>query len=51
MIALGALGFVSHFELEYISGVIHAGMYFVIIVLLAFTSGVILAGLPTETLP
>ncbi|MEL6104885.1 MAG: hypothetical protein AAFU85_02560 [Planctomycetota bacterium] len=51
MIALGAIASSAAFELEYISGVIHAGMYFVVIVLLAFTSGVILAGLPTETLP
>jgi hypothetical protein len=37
--------------LEYFSGVIHAGLYFIAIVLLAFTSGVTLAGLPNELIP
>ncbi|MCO8122906.1 hypothetical protein NHH03_14250 [Stieleria sp. TO1_6] len=51
MIALGALASAGTFELEYFSGVIHAGLYFIVIVLLAFTSGVTLAGLPTELMP
>ncbi|WP_235908897.1 hypothetical protein [Roseiconus nitratireducens] len=51
MIALGALASAGAFELEYFSGVIHAGLYFITIVLLALTSGVVLAGLPHELLP
>jgi hypothetical protein len=51
MIALGALASAGTFELDYFSGVIHAGLYFIVIVLLAFTSGVVLAGLSTELLP
>lgn len=51
MIALGALASAGTFELEYFSGVIHAGLYFIAIVLLAFTSGVTLAGLPYQMLP
>lgn len=51
MIGLGALASAATFELEYFSGVIHAGLYFVAIVLLAFTSGVVLAGIPVELLP
>ncbi len=51
MIGLGALASAGTFELEYFSGVIHAGLYFIVIVLLAFTSGVTLAGLPTDLLP
>lgn len=56
MIALGALASASTFELEFFNGIIHAGLYFIVIVLLAVTSGVVLAGrdgdgtddLPTE---
>ncbi|MCC9600196.1 hypothetical protein LOC67_06460 [Stieleria sp. JC731] len=48
MIALGALASAATFELEYFSGVIHAGLYFICIVLLAFVSGVTLAGAPTD---
>lgn len=48
MIALGALASAGAFELEYFSGIIHAGLYFIVIVLLAFTSGVVLAGLPNK---
>ncbi|MEO1618320.1 MAG: hypothetical protein AAFV88_20885 [Planctomycetota bacterium] len=44
MIALGALASAGTFEIEYFSGVIHAGMYFIAILLLALTSGVMLAG-------
>lgn len=44
MIALGALASAGTFELEYFNGVIHAGMYFVAIILLALASGVTLAG-------
>lgn len=51
MIALGALASAGTFELEFFSGVIHAGLYFIVIVLLALTSGVTLAGLPTQILP
>lgn len=45
MIALGALASAGTFELEFFSGIIHAGLYFIVIVLLALTSGVVLAGL------
>ena len=48
MIALGALASAGTFELEFFNGVIHAGLYFIVIVLLAFTSGVTLAGEPGE---
>ncbi len=51
MIALGAIASAATFELEYFSGVIHAGLYFIAIVLLAFTSGVTLAGMPSELIP
>ena len=51
MIGLGALASSGAFELEYFSGVIHAGLYFVVIVLLAITSGVVLAGRTVEVLP
>ncbi|MEM6469223.1 MAG: hypothetical protein AAF802_06605 [Planctomycetota bacterium] len=44
MIALGALASAATFELEFFGGVIHAGLYFIAIVLLALTSGVMLAG-------
>ncbi|MDM4014130.1 hypothetical protein [Roseiconus lacunae] len=48
MIALGAIASAATFEIEYFSGIIHAGMYFISIVLLAFASGVTLAGVETE---
>ncbi|WP_198953795.1 hypothetical protein [Rhodopirellula sp. MGV] len=48
MIALGGLASAATFELEYFNGVVHAGMYFVSIVLLAFVSGVTLAGVETD---
>ena len=49
MIALGALASAGTFEIEYVSGVIHAGLYFIAIVLLAFASGMTLAGqIPPE---
>lgn len=51
MIALGALASAGTFELEYFSGFIHAGLYFVAIVLLALVSGVTLAGIPSELVP
>ena len=44
MIMLGALASAGTFELDYFSGIIHAGLYFIVIVLLALTSGVVLAG-------
>ena len=44
MLGLGTLVSVGTFELEVGSGFIHAGLYFVSIVLLAFVSGVTLAG-------
>lgn len=50
MIALGALASAGSFELEYFNGVIHAGLYFIVIVLLALTSGVVLAGKEVEDL-
>jgi hypothetical protein len=48
MIGLGALASAATFELDYFNGVIHAGLYFVVIVLLALTSGVVLAGAGDE---
>ena len=48
MIGLGALASAGTFELEFFSGVIHAGLYFIVIVLLALTSGVVLAGVENE---
>jgi hypothetical protein len=51
MIGLGALASAGAFELEYVSGLIHAGLYFVAIVLLAVTSGVTLAGQAQELMP
>ncbi|WP_182867169.1 hypothetical protein [Stieleria mannarensis] len=48
MIALGALASAGTFELEFFNGVIHAGLYFIVIVLLALTSGVALAGKPSQ---
>ena len=52
MIGLGALASAGAFELEYFNGVIHAGLYFIVLVLLAFTSGIVLAGaVPPELIP
>lgn len=52
MIGLGAIASAAAFELDGLNGAIHAGLYFIAIVLLAFTSGVILAGaVPPELVP
>ena len=50
MIGLGAFASAGAFELEYGSGVIHAGLYFIAIVLLALVSGVTLAGVEPQNL-
>ncbi len=50
MIGLGSLASTSSFELEFGSGVIHAGLYFIAILLLAMVSGVALAGIEPPNL-
>lgn len=42
--ALGAFACVACFELEFVSGLIHAGFYYVVVVLAALIAGVTLAG-------
>ena len=49
MLGLGGLASAAIFELEYTNGLIHAGLYFISIVLLAMVSGVTLAGKPSKT--
>lgn len=46
MLGLGALASAATFEIEYASGLVHAGLYLLSILLLAAVSGVSLAGVP-----
>jgi hypothetical protein len=46
MLGLGALASAATFEIEYTSGLVHAGLYLLSILLLAIVSGVPLAGVP-----
>lgn len=48
MIGLGGLASAACFELEYVTGLIHSGLYFIGILLLAIVSGVTLAGVPPQ---
>ncbi|MCC9656507.1 hypothetical protein [Rhodopirellula halodulae] len=48
MLVLGALASVGTFELEFINGLAHSGMYFVVVILLALVAGVTLAGKPGQ---
>ena len=50
MLALGAFASMGAFELEFGSGFIHAGLYFIAIILLAVVSGVTLAGIEPPNL-
>jgi hypothetical protein len=43
MIGLGALASAASFELEYTSGLAHAGLYFIATMALALLSGITLA--------
>ena len=47
MLGIGALASAATFELEFTSGLTHAGLYILSIVLLALVSGVALAGVGT----
>ena len=52
MIGLGALASAGSFELEFGSGVIHSGMYFIVLVVLAVVAGVTFAGVePAGLIP
>jgi len=51
MVILGALASVATFELEFVNGLAHAGLYLIVILLLAVISGVVLMGVePAPTL-
>ena len=47
MLGLGALASAAVFDLEFTSGLTHAGLFILTIVLLALASGVTLAGAAT----
>lgn len=47
MLAAGATAAVATFEVEFVGGLTHAGLYLISVVLLALVSGVTLAGLET----
>ena len=48
MLAIGAFASVATFEVEFLGGLAHAGLYLLSVVLLAVLSGVTLAGAPVE---
>ena len=51
MVAIGAIASVATFELEFINGIAHAGMYLIVLLALALISGVVLMGVePPPTL-